>query len=86
VFYHEIWQVKEFTGLITYGLSQTQTTFYLFKYTLQHMHTNTHTHTHIYIYILFKKSKIYIKTFKTLLHVSITRSSSGTIYGSLLKL
>jgi len=39
-------------------------------------HTNTctytHTHTHIYIYILFKKSKIYIKTFKMLLHVSIT--------------
>jgi len=30
----------------------------------------------------FKKSKIYIKTFKTLLHVSNTRSSSGSIYCS----
>jgi len=39
-----------------------------------------------HIYILFKKSKIYIKIFKTLLHVSITRSSSGSIYCSLLKL
>jgi len=43
---------------------------HLFNYTHQHMHI--HTHTHIYIYILFKKSKIYIKTFKMLLHVSIT--------------
>jgi len=42
-----------------------------------------HTHTHTYIIYLFKKSKIYIKTFKTLLHVSITRSSSGSIYYSL---
>jgi len=41
---------------------------------------------YICIYIKFKKSKIYIKTFKTLLHVSITRSSSGSIYCSLLKL
>jgi len=54
----------------------------LFNYTHQH----THTHTHIYIYILFKKSKIYIRKFKTLLHVSITRSSSGSLYCSLLKL
>ena len=29
---------------------------------------------------------MYIKTLKTLLHVSITRSSSGSIYCSLLKL
>ena len=36
--------------------------------------------------MLFKKSKIYIKTFKPLLHVSITRSSSGSIYCSSLKL
>jgi len=41
---------------------------------------------HIYIYILFKKSKTYIKTLKTLLHVSIIRSSSGSILCSLLKL
>jgi len=54
----------------------------LFTYTHQHTHTHTHTH----IYILFKKSKIYIKTFKMLLHVSITRSSSRSIYCSLLKL
>ena len=48
----------------------------------------THTNTCMYLYIcvLFKKSKIYMKTFKTLLHVSITRSSSGSIYCSLLKL
>ena len=46
----------------------------------------THTNTCIYIYILFKVSKICIKTFKTLLHVSITRSSSGSIHCSLLKL
>jgi hypothetical protein len=32
------------------------------------------------------KSKIHIKTFKTLLHVSILRSSSGSIHCSLLKL
>ena len=30
------------------------------------------------MYILFKKSKIYIAAFKTLLHVSITRPSSGS--------
>ena len=40
----------------------------------------THTNTCTYKYILFKKSKIYIKTFKTLLHFSITRPSSGSIY------
>ena len=39
-----------------------------------------YTHQHMHIYVLFKKSKIYIKTFKIFLHVSITRSSSGTIY------
>ena len=48
----------------------------LFNYTHQHMHT----------YMLFKKSNIYIKTLKTLLHVSNTRSSSGSIHCSLLKL
>jgi len=53
----------------------------LFNYTHQHMHIYIYTH-----YILFKKSKIYIKTFKTLLHVSITRSSSESISCSLLKL
>ena len=31
-------------------------------------------------------SKIYIKKFKTILHISITRSSSGSIYCSLVKL
>jgi len=46
----------------------------------------THTNKCIYIYILFKKSKIYIKTLKTLLHVSIIRSSSGNIHCSLPKL
>ena len=45
-----------------------------------------YTHQHMNIYILFKKCKIYIKTFKMLLHVSFTRSSSGSIYCSLLKL
>ena len=30
-----------------------------------------YTHQHVHIYVLFKKSKIYIKTLKTLLHVSI---------------
>jgi len=48
----------------------------LFNYTHQNMH----------MYILFKKSKIYVRTFKTLLHVSIPRSFSGNIYCSLLKL
>ena len=41
---------------------------------------------HLYIYILFKKFIIYIKTLKTLLHVSILRSSSESTYCSLLKL
>jgi len=35
---------------------------------------------------LLNKSKIYIETFRTLQHVSITRSSSGNKYCSLLKL
>ena len=50
-------------------------------HTHTHAHTQTHTNTntHTHIYILFKKSKIDIKTFKTLLHVSITRSFSGSI-------
>jgi len=34
------------------------------------------THTNTRIYILFKKSKIYIKTVKTLLHISITLRST----------
>jgi len=58
----------------------------LFNYTHQHMHTHTHTHTHTHIYILFKKSKICIKIFKTLLHVLIIRSSAGSVYCSLLNL
>jgi len=33
----------------------------------------------MHICISFNKSKIYIKTIKTLLHVLITRSSSGRI-------
>ena len=44
------------------------------------------TPSHACIYILFKKSKMHIKIFKTPLHVSITRSSSGSIYCYLLKL
>ena len=36
--------------------------------------------------VFYLTSKIYIKTFKTILHVSITRSSSGNIYCSSLKL
>jgi len=44
------------------------------------------THTNTCTYILIKESKIYIKTLSTLLHVSITRSSSGSIHCSLLKL
>ena len=53
------------------------------------MHTHTHIkniYIYIYIYILFKKSKSYIKIFKTLLHVLIARSYSGSILCSLLKL
>jgi len=45
-----------------------------------------YTHQHTHIYVLFKKSKIYIKALKTLLHVSTIRSSSGSILCSLLKL
>ena len=44
------------------------------------------THSNTSTYILFKKSKIYMNTFKKLLHVSIIRSSSGSIHFSLLKL
>ena len=47
---------------------------------------NLHTPTNALIYIILKKFKIYIKTLKTLLHVSIIRSSSGSTYCSLLKL
>jgi len=34
----------------------------------------------------FNKSKIHTKTLKTLLHISITRASSQSIYCSVLKL
>ena len=40
----------------------------------------------MHLYTLFKKFKIYIEALKTLLHVSILRSSSGSTYCSLLKL
>ena len=40
----------------------------------------------MHLYIILKKFKIYIKTLKTLLHVSIIRLSSGSTYFSLLKL
>ena len=50
-------------------------------------HTDTCIYIYKYIYIYYLRSlKFYIKTFKTLLHVSITRSSSDSIYCSLLKL
>ena len=55
-------------------------------YLIKLLSTYLITHTNTCIYILFKKSKIYTKTFKTLLYVSITRSSSGSVYCSLLKL
>ena len=62
-------------------------TDYFYRYTVQSVvYSVTHTNIYIYIYILFKKSKIYIKTLKKLLHVSITRSSSGSILSSLLNL
>ena len=57
-----------------------------FKNNVTHLIAHTNTCIYIYIYILFKKSKIFIKTFKTLVHVSITRSSSGSFHCSLLKL
>jgi len=57
---------------------------YLIIHINTHTHTtHTHTHTHICVCVFFKESTIYIKT---LLHISITRSSSGSIYFSLLKL
>ena len=84
---------KGLSGMVRTVQQITLTVFLLFyrasvDYLITHTNTctHTHTHTHIYIYILFKRSKIYIKTFKTLLHVSITRSSSRSIYCSLLKL
>ena len=55
-------------------------------YLITHTKTCIYIYIYIHIYILFKKSKIYGKTFKMLLHVSITRSSSGSIHCSLLKL
>jgi len=59
--------------------------FYFYNFTVDSV-VYLITHTNTCTYILLKKSKIYIKTFKTLLHVSIKRSSSGSIYCSLLKL
>jgi len=47
---------------------------------------SNYTHQQMNMYILFKNSKIYIKTLKTLLNVSILRSSSGSIHCSLLNL
>jgi len=66
-------------------LSRTTLFFYFYHFTV-HSVDYLITHTNTCIYILFQKYKIYIKIFKTLLHVSITRSSSGSIYCSLLKL
>ena len=43
------------------------------------------THQRMHYYIVIVKN-LYTKTFKTLLHVSIFRSSSGSTYRSLLKL
>ena len=61
--------------------------YYFYHFTVHSVdYLITHTNTCIYIYILFKKSKIYFKTFKMFLHVLIKRSSSGSIYCSLLKL
>jgi hypothetical protein len=45
-----------------------------------------YTHQQMHFFKIFMKSKIHIKTFKTLLHVLIFRSSSESIHGSFLKL
>ena len=61
--------------------------YYFYRFTTHSVvYSITHTNTRIHMYVIFKKSKIYIKTFKTLLHVSTIRSSSGSIYCSLLNL
>ena len=39
----------------------------------------------MHLYIILKKFKMYIKTLKTLIHISIIRSSSGRTHCSLLK-
>ena len=79
--------IHKHTHKHTHTQTQTHTHIHKHTHTNTHIYTNTHTqtqtHTHIYI---IQKSKIYIKTLKTLLHVSNTRSSSGNIYCSLLKL
>jgi len=62
------------------------TTLFFFIFIISHSVDYLITHTNTCTYILFKKSKIYIKIFKTVQHVSITRSSSGSIYCFLLKL
>jgi len=72
--------------ILTYFFYFYRCTVHSVVYLISHTNTHTHTHTHTYTYILFKKSKIYIKTFETFLHVSITQSSSGSIHCSLLKL
>ena len=52
-----------------------------------HTPTNALIYIYIYIYICYLRSlKFYIKTLKTLLHVSILRSFSGNTYCSLLKI
>jgi len=84
-----------FTFLLVYSISLGldlkfhKIIFPLITYTSLHTptraHAHTHTHTHTHIYILFKRSKICIIAFKTILHVSITRSSSWSIHCSLQK-
>ena len=78
--------LSQIFGLIFLYNYTVYTVVHLIIHTDTCTHTHTHTYIYIYIYILFKKSKIHIKTLKTLLHVSITRSSSGSIRCSLLKL
>jgi len=55
-------------------------------YTHKLMHLYIYISIYIYINILFKKFKVYIKTLKTLLRVSILRSSSGSTHCFLLNL
>jgi len=64
--------------------------FYPFHRTLHEYSLNayliyTHQLMHLYT-IIFKKFRTYIKTIKTLLHISIIQSSSGSTYCSMLKL
>jgi len=50
---------------------------YIYIYTHIYIYIYIYIYTYIHIYILCKKFKIYIKALKTLLHVSILRSSLG---------